>query len=630
MASARSHQQLLPKWLALPIFCSDPLSSVAYATDEIILVLIVGGTATLAFTPWIGLAVVMLLAVVVTSYRRTVHAYPGGGGAYAVAQDNFGQGTALVAAGALIVDYILTVAVSVTSGVANLISAFPQIAPWAVPISVGIVVVLTVGNLRGVKESGKAFAMPTYAFVATVLVMLAVGAWHWVAGDPVQAPTANLPVHGQSVTGLALVFLLLRSFASGCTALTGVEAVSNGVPFFREPKSRNASLTLLAMGLLAIAMFGGITLLAVSSGVRISNDPTAIGLPHGAVQQTVMAQLGSAVFGAGSPLFYVLQVVTMLILVLAANTAYNSFPILASVLGRDGYLPRQFGRRGDRLVFSNGIVILAAIAGLLIIGFDASVTRLIQLYILGVFLSFTISQAGMVKRWTRELATAEAPAQLRRMRSSRLVNGVGAVTTGLVLLIVVITKFGHGAWLVVVAVPLFVLLMVAIKRHYVRTDDSLEAPPGGVTLPSRVHGVVLVSRVTAPAMRAIAYARATRPSSLVALHVQTDRSDVDALRLAWMRRDIPVDLVILDSPYRDVTGPVLEYVRSLKRENPRELVAVFIPEYVVSHWWEALLHNQSALRLKARMLFLPGVISVSVPYLLHPTPDPDTRDRLPA
>lgn len=615
LLSAQSQHQLLPKWLALPVFCSDPLSSVAYATDEIILVLILGGLATLSFQPWVGLAVVLLLAIVVTSYRKTVHAYPGGGGAYAVAKDTFGQGTALVAAGALIVDYILTVAVSVTSGVANLISAFPGLDPYAVQLSLVIVAVLTVMNLRGVKESGKAFAFPTYAFIASVLIMLAAGVLRFLTGNPVVAPSADYPVHGASIGGLALVFLLLRAFASGCTALTGVEAISNGVPFFRKPKSRNASLTLLGMGILAITMFGGITMLAFQAHVRIADDPVELGLPPGTVQQTVMAQLGSAVFGAGSLGFYALQIFTTLVLVLAANTAYNSFPILASVLGRDGYLPRQFGRRGDRLVFSNGILILATVAALLIIGFDASVTRLIQLYILGVFLSFTISQAGMVRHWNRvlpDLGGGDRTAALR----SRLINAVGASVTALVLVVVVVTKFSHGAWLVILAVPLFVGLMVLIHGHYRRVDARLAAPDGPATLPSRVHSIVLVSRINAPALQALAYARATRPTTLVGLHVQTDRSDITALQDEWERRDIPVPLVVVESPYRDVTTPVVEYVKHLRRESPRDLVSVFIPEYVVTHWWETLLHNQTALRLKTRLLFVPGVISVSVPLLL--------------
>ncbi|MEI6363993.1 MAG: APC family permease, partial [Actinomycetes bacterium] len=606
---------LLPKWLALPVFCSDPLSSVAYATEQILLVLVLGGTAALSMTPIVGLGVILLLIIVVASYRKTVYAYPGGGGAYAVAKDNFGQGTALVAASALVVDYILTVAVSVTSGIANLISAFPSLDPWTLQLSLAMVVLLTVVNLRGVKESGVSFAFPTYAFIASVLVMLGVGAFHFLTGNPVVAESAHYPVHAAEATGAAAIFLLFRAFASGCTALTGVEAVSNGVPFFRAPKSRNAALTLTAMGALAVVMFGGVTLLAMSSGVKIAENPVELGLPPDAVQQTVIAQLGSAVFGAGSIGFFALQLFTTAVLVLAANTAFNSFPIMASVLGRDGYLPRQFGRRGDRLVFSNGVLILATSAALLIVAFDASVTRLVQLYILGVFLSFTISQGGMVRHWGRLLKneTGRARAVMQR---ARVLNSVGATVTALVLVIVVVTKFSHGAWLVIIAVPLFVLLMLAIHQHYVRTDERQAAPPGGVTLPSRVHSVVLIARLNAPAMQALAFARAARPFSLVGLHIQTDRSDIDGLAEAWDQRDIPVPLVVLDSPFRDVTGPVVEYVKRLRGYNPGDMVAVYIPEYVVTHWWETFLHNQSAIRLKTRLLFVPGVVTTSVPVVL--------------
>lgn len=613
--SAVAHHSLLPKWLALPVFCSDPLSSVAYATEQMLLVLVLGGAAALTWTPWVGVAVALLLVIVVTSYRKTVFAYPHGGGAYAVAQDTFGQGTALVAAAALIVDYILTVAVSVTSGVANFVSAFPGLAGWSLELSLALVVVLTVANLRGVKESGRAFAAPTYLFVVSVLTLLAVAGVKTLLGHPIVAASSAYPVETHDLAGLAAVFLVLRAFASGCTALTGVEAISNGVPFFRTPKSRNASMTLLWMGTLAVVMFGGVTVLAVSSGVRIAENPVELGLPPGTAQPTVIAQLGSAVFGSGSLGFLVLQMATTAVLVLAANTAYNSFPILASVLGRDGYLPRQFGRRGDRLVFSNGIVILATVAGLLILLFDASVTRLVQLYILGVFLSFTISQAGMVRHWGRRLATAQG-AERRQILRSRAVNGVGAAVTAAVLVIVVLTKFSHGAWLVIIAIPAFVALMLAIHRHYEQVDLRLAAPAGGVALPSRVHGVVLVSRIDASSLQAIAYARATRPSTLVALHVLTDRSDVDQLTRTWEDRRIQVPLTMVESPFRDLTTPIVDYVRGVRRDSPRDIVAVFVPEYVVTRWWEALLHNQSALRLKARLLFVPGVISISVPLLL--------------
>jgi amino acid transporter len=623
----RAAHSLLPKWLALPVFCSDPLSSVAYATEQILLVLVLGGAAALTMAPWVGLAVAVLLVIVVASYRKTVYAYPGGGGAYAVAKDNFGQGTALVAAAALVVDYILTVAVSVTSGVANLISAFPALNPWALQVSLLMVVMLTVVNLRGVKESGMSFAFPTYAFIASVLIMLAMGAFRWATGHPVVAESSAYQVHGAELTGAAAVFLLFRAFASGCTALTGVEAVSNGVPFFRAPKSRNAALTLTAMGGLAVVMFGGVTMLAVSSGAKIAENPAELGLPPDAVQQTVIAQLGSAVFGAGSAGFFALQLFTSAVLVLAANTAFNSFPIMASVLGRDGYLPRQFGRRGDRLVFSNGVVILAGSAALLIAAFDASVTRLVQLYILGVFLSFTISQGGMVRHWGRQLvsATGRGRGQIQR---SRLLNAVGAAVTALVLVIVVVTKFSHGAWLVIIAVPLFVLGMLAVHQHYVRTDERQKAPPGGVTLPSRVHSVVLVSRLNAPAMQALAFARAARPFSLVGLHVQTDRSNVGDLAEAWEQRGIPVPLVVVDSPFRDVTGPAVEYIRRLRGEHPGDMVAVYIPEYVVTHWWETFLHNQSAIRLKTRLLFVPGVVTTSVPVVLSGGEEPRQPDNI--
>jgi amino acid transporter len=615
IGSSASHHSLLTKRLALPVFCSDPLSSVAYATDEILLVLVLGGVSALTWTPYVGLAVIALLAIVVTSYRKTVYAYPGGGGAYAVAKDQFGQSTALVAASALIVDYILTVAVSVTSGVANFTSAFPGLVTYAVPMSIGLIAMLTFMNLRGIRESGKAFAAPTYLFIVSVLLLIGMGVVKMLLGQSVSAESSNLHVHAAQASGATAVFLLLRAFASGCTALTGVEAVSNGVPYFKAPKSKNAAGVLAAMGVLAITMFGGVTFLAVKSGVHLSEDNATLGLPHDAVQPTVLAQLGSAVFGPGSFGFYALQIFTTAVLVLAANTAYNSFPIMGSVLGRDGYLPRQFGRRGDRLVFSNGILFLATASVLLIVLFDASVTRLVQLYILGVFLSFTISQAGMVKYWNAELQRPNNRERGRMLRA-RVVNAVGAVVTAVVLVIVVATKFSHGAWLVIIAIPLFYLVMIGINRHYRRVDDTMAPAPGGVQLPSRVHAVVLVSRLHSPAMQALAFARATRPADLVALHVQTDRSNVEALQEMWNERKIPVPLVCLDSPYRDLTQPVIDYVRRMRRSSPRDVVAVYIPEYVVVHWWEHFLHNQSALRLRVRLRQERGVVVVSVPLMI--------------
>jgi len=619
-SDAASHT-LLPKWLALPIFCSDPLSSVAYATEQIILVLVLGGASTLAFTPWVGLAVATLIIIVVASYSRTLYVYPNGGGAYAVAKDQFGTSASLIAASSLIIDYILTVAVSVTSGVANLASAFPSLNQYLLQISIALVVILTLANLRGIKESGQAFAIPTYAFIASVLIMIGMGIWRVATGGTIKAETSSLTIHhAQSFTQLALVFVVLRAFASGCTALTGVEAISNGVPYFRKPKSRNAALTLGGMGLLAVTMFTGVTWLAMTSGAKIADDPTMLGLPAGTAQDTIIAQIGSAVFGAGSVGFYILQLATTFVLILAANTSYNSFPIMASVLGQDGFLPRQFGRRGDRLVFSNGVIILASAAIMLIWVYDASVMHLVQLYILGVFLSFTLSQAGMVKHWISELRDKSTKPGMSTY-ISLATNTLGSIITFVVLIIVVTTKFTHGAWLVVVAIPILVAMMYGIKRHYTSSDARLAANPGGVTLPSRVHSVVLISRITAPSMQALAYARATRPTTLTALHVMTNGEVAEQLQQEWLEREIPVDLVLLDSPYRDLTGPLMRYITDIRRDSPRDIVTVFIPEYVVTHWWEQLLHNQSALRLRRKLRFEPGIIVTSVPlvqeHVLH-------------
>jgi amino acid transporter len=622
-------ETLLPKRLALPVFCSDPLSSVAYATEEILLMLSLGGLALLHLTWWVAAAVIVLLVVVVASYRQTCHAYPNGGGAYTVSRENLGVNASLAAASALLIDYVLTVAVSVVAGVANVVSAFPALGPHAVAISIGLVVVLALVNLRGVKESGTAFAIPTYGFVASVLVMLVAGAVRIVSGHPPVAESASYGVHAtQSVSGLLLVALVLRAFAQGCTALTGVEAVSNGVPNFRPPKSRNAASTLLIMGVLAITMFAGITALALAAHVRVAADPAALtGAPAGNAPKTVIAQVAASVLGgASSPLFYLVQAFTAAILVLAANTAFNGFPILASILGEDGFLPRQFSRRGDRLVFSNGIVILTLLAALLIWAFDASTTRLIQLYILGVFVSFTLSQWGMVRHWTRLLRGQHRPAGeagRHSMHRARLINGVGGTLTALVLVVVLITKFTHGAYIVCIAMPILFVLMKAIRRHYDRVAAELRPGDGGVTLPSRIHGVVLVSKLHTPTLRALAFARATRPSTLTALTVRTSRSDTEALEREWADRDIPVPLTILDSPYRDITGPILDYVARIRLKSPRDVVCVFIPEYVVGSWWEHLLHNQSAFRLKARLLFRPGVMVTSVPWQLGSAFEPD-------
>jgi amino acid transporter len=617
LRSDRLGETLLPKRLALPVFCSDPLSSVAYATEQIVLVLGLGGLGLLYLTPWLGLAVVVLLVIVVASYRQTCHAYPNGGGAYAVSRDNLGVRASLVAASALLVDYVLTVAVSVVAGVAAITSAVPALATHAVALALPLVVLLTVMNLRGVKESGRAFAVPTYGFVAIVLLLLAVAGLRLAMGQILTAESAGYGLEAVHRTGgLLTVFLALRAFASGCTALTGVEAVSNGVPSFEEPKSRNAASTLAIMGGLAIVMFAGITALAVVTHVHMAEDPTRlIGLPPGQEQRTALSQIGLAVFGSG-PTFYLLQAFTAAILVLAANTAYNGFPVLASLLARDGHLPRQLARRGDRLVFSNGILLLAAVAGVLIVAFDADVTRLIQLYIIGVFVSFTLSQAGMVRHWSRELRTTADPHTRRAVRRSQAINAIGAVATTLVLVLVLVTKFTHGAWIVVIAMPLLFVLMQRIRRHYDTADTEAAPRPGGIVLPSRIHAVVPVVKLNEPTLRTLAFARAIRPDDLSAVTVRVDPDETDRLLADWVGRDIPVPLTEIDSPFRDIVQPLVDQVRSIRRQSPRDVVVVFIPEYVVGHWWEALLHNQTALRLKARLLFQPGVMVTSVPWRL--------------
>jgi amino acid transporter len=619
LRSERLGETLLPKKLALPVFCSDPLSSNAYATEEILLGLSLGGLALLHLTSWVALAVIVLLAVVVISYRQTCYAYPNGGGAYAVSRANLGANAALVAGSALLVDYVLTVAVSVAAGVANIVSAFPRLTPYAVPICIGMVVVLAVMNLRGIKESGTVFAIPTYGFIAMIFAMLGWAVWRGLAGHTPVAESAGYGItSAQKSTGLFMLAIVLRAFSQGCTALTGVEAVSNGVPNFRPPKSRNAAGTLSIMGGITIAMFAGITALALASHVRVVEAPAMlVGAPAGYQQRTVIAQIAAATFGGQSLWFYLVQGFTAAILVLAANTAFNGFPILGSILGHDGYLPRQFSRRGDRLVFSNGIVILSLLAIALIWAFNASTTRLIQLYIIGVFVSFTLSQAGMVKHWNTVLAAERDPAARRRIHRSRVINGGGAALTALVLVVVLVTKFTHGAWIVVIAMPAVFAMMKAISRHYQHVTEELEPEPAGMILPARIHAVVLVSRLHKPTLRALAFARASRPDTLTALTVATSDDESRRLQQQWADRDVPVPLTVLESPFRDVTAPVLEYVAGLRVDHPRDVVTVYIPEYVVGHWWEQILHNQSALRLKGKLLFERGVMVVSVPWQLE-------------
>jgi amino acid transporter len=612
---------LLPKKIALPVFASDALSSVAYATEEILIVLSVGGVAFFGYTPWVALGVGLLMLVVVASYRQNVHAYPSGGGDYEVATTNLGPRVGMTVASALMVDYTLTVAVSVTSGVANLASAFPALDGHLVIIAVAVVAVIALLNLRGVRESGTAFAIPTYIFVATVTLLIIWGLTKVALGDHLHAVSAGYRIKNtQDFTGFALVFLVLRAFSSGCTALTGVEAISNGVPAFKKPKSKNAATTLALLGGIAVAMFAGITALALISHVHAAAEPSDLaGLPAGTIPPTVIAQVGQAVFGHSSPFFYVLQLFTALILVLAANTAFNGFPVLASILARDGYLPRQLRTRGDRLAYSNGILLLSGFAIVLIIAFNASPTRLIQLYIVGVFVSFVCSQTGMIRHWNRNLKTVTDSKVRLQMIRSRTINTVGACVTAVVLVIVVVSKFAEGAWIAVAAMAVIWMTMRGIHKHYESVALELTPDPGiaGMTLPSSNVSLVLVSKLHLPTLRALAYARATRPARLEAITVDVDEGETARLKQEWEQSGIPVPLTVVSSPYRDITQPIVAYVKRLRLESPRDIVTVFIPEYVLGHWWEQLLHNQSALRLKARLINLRGVVVASVPYQLQ-------------
>lgn len=627
--SDRLGHTLLPKRIALPVFASDALSSVAYAPDEILLTLSLAGVAALTVSPWVGVAVVVVMLTVVASYRQNVHAYPSGGGDYEVATVNLGPTAGVTVASALLVDYVLTVAVSISSGAQYAATALPVLRGHEREFAIALVVLLMLVNLRGVKESGTAFAIPVYCFMAVIGLLAVVGTIRYLTGSLPAAESAGLTLTPEAgyqtgVTGLAGGFLVLRAFASGCAALTGVEAISNGVPAFRKPKSRNAATTLALLGGISITMIMSILLLSRATGVTFADRPAEQLLRNGVpvgdayVQHPVISQLAASVFHGAGWMFAIVAVVTGLILTLAANTAFNGFPVLGSILARDGYLPRQLHTRGDRLAFSNGIVTLAAGAIILIWAFDAQVTRLIQLYIVGVFVSFTLSQLGMTRHWTRELRTEQDPARRSAMKRSRVINTFGFLMTAAVLLVVLITKFVRGAYIAILAMAVVFLLMQAIHKHYtrVRRELALQDVGSAKALPSRVHAIVLVSHLHRPTMRALSYARASRPQVLEAVTVGVEPDEVAALRAAWERLEVPVPLKVLDSPFREITRPVVAYVRSIHRESPRDLVVVYIPEYVVGHWWEALLHNQSALRLKGRLLFTPGVVVASVPWQL--------------
>ncbi|MCR6031235.1 amino acid permease [Nocardioides sp. zg-579] len=629
LRSSQLGETLLPKRIALPVFASDALSSVAYAPDEVFIMLSLAGASAYVWSWKIALAVALVMAVVVASYRQTVHAYPSGGGDYEVATVNLGRTAGMTVGSALLVDYVLTVAVSISAGAQYAAAAIPSLIGHQATVAAVAVLVLMAMNLRGIRESGTFFAVPTYAFMVAILGMCVFGMVRLAFGDLPEVESAGLsitpePGLEEPLTTLGLLILLARAFSSGCAALTGVEAISNGVPAFRRPKSQNAATTLLLLAVIAISMMVSVIVLARQMGIRyvdpndldrLTRDGEPVG--PGYEQHAVIAQIARAVFQEFSPAFYVVVTVTGIILVLAANTAFNGFPVLGSILAKDGFAPRALGSRGDRLAYSNGIVFLAVMAIVLIYAFDAETTRLIQLYIVGVFVSFNLSQLGMIRHWTRALQTERDPAARGRMVRSRAINAVGLSFTAVVLVIILFTKFLAGAWITILAMGGFFLLMKAIRSHYDQVAEELAADEEDKVLPTRVHAIVLVSKLHKPTLRALAFAKATRPNVLEGVYVDDGAEATARLLEEWDDRRIDVPLKVLHSPYRELVRPIVEYAGEIRKANPRGVVAVYIPEYVVGRWWEQLLHNQTALRLKGRLLFSPGVMVISVPYQLR-------------
>jgi amino acid transporter len=589
-----AHHERLSRFTGLAVLSSDPLSSVAYATEEILRVLILVGVGALTIATPIAFIIATILAVVVFSYRQTIHAYPSGGGAYIVAKDNIGETPALIAAGALLIDYVLTVAVSIAAGVAAITSAFPQWHVDRVELTLAFVVVLTFGNLRGIRESGRIFALPTYFFVVSLLALIAVGAWRAMSGtiDPVRPIDAIQPT-GETLT----LFLLLTAFSNGCTAMTGVEAVSNGVPAFKPPEAKNAAATMLMMAVLSITMFTGITLLAHAYHVTPSE------------QETIVSQIARGVFGGRGVPYYLVQGATMLILVLAANTAYADFPRLASILARDRFLPRQLMNQGDRLAFSNGIIGLSVFASMLLIVYGGDTHSLIPLYMIGVFVSFTLSQAGMVIHWRR----LRGPG----WKTSAAINGFGALVTGIVLIVVAITKAHEGAWIILLLIPVHVLFFRATKRHYDSVAWELSLKRWAARTPRR-HNTVLVpiSGVHGAVLQAIEYARTLSPD-VRAVYVNVDPAATDRLCQEWEQWGQGAPLAVLESPYRSLMEPFLEYIEQVDAEHPDDFLTVVLPEFVPAKWWHHLFHNQRALLIKGALLFKPNVVVTSVPFHLR-------------
>ncbi|MGZ6268980.1 MAG: APC family permease [Candidatus Limnocylindrales bacterium] len=598
LANEQEIMERLSKKLALPIFSSDAISSSAYATDEIVKVLVLAGVAALTWSIWVAAAIALMLTIVAFSYRQVCRAYPSGGGAYVVARENLGPRFGLVAAAALMVDYVMTVAVSTASAIANLATAFPIIGDVRIELGAVTIILVTAANLRGLRESGNIFALPTYLFVGMALLAVGVGLVNVMTGAAhhLAPPDYAILPEGQLLTG----FLLLKAFAGGSVALTGVEAIANGVPAFKPPESKNAANTLIVMALVLGTIFIGLTFVGMQYGVRATTDQGA----------TVLGQVGKAVFGDGV-LFVLLQVSAALILFLACNTSFNAFPRLAAILARDGYMPRQFGFRGDRLAFSWGIVALAAVAVLMLWLFNADTHALIPLYSVGVFVCFTLSQTGMVIHWRKERGPGWA------WRSA--VNGFGAVLTGVVFLIVASEKFIDGAWLVLVFIPLLIAMMIFISRQYAAATRQLALRPGQVIPPPhREERVVIpISTVNRALFQAVNVAR-TISDDIRCVFVSDDPDEMERIRAEWEEHVPDIPLVVVESPYRALVSPLLAYLEVLDRGWPSDREApvtfVVIPEYVARSWWERILYNQASRRLRAALLGRPHTVVVDVPY----------------
>jgi len=587
-----AHHERLSRVTGLAVLSSDALSSVAYATDFIIATLIVAGMQALDDAIPIAVVITTLLAIVTFSYRQTIFAYPTGGGAYRVAKENIGDNAGLVAAASLLVDYTLTVSVSISAGVLAIISAAPSLAPYRVEICLLFLALLTIGNLRGIRESGQIFAVPTYFFVVSIFMLIAIGFYRYATGGvvPVEAHPST-EIGTKPLTQL----LLLTAFANGCTAMTGVEAVSDGVPAFRPPEAKNAAATLVTMAVLAICMFLGITFLEHAYRVLPSHAESGV------------SQLGRAILGSGTIPYYLVQAATTLILVLAANTAYADFPRLASIVSRDRYLPRQFMNQGDRLAFSNGILVLSSFAAILIVAFHGDTEALLPLYMIGVFVSFTLSQTGMVIHWR----TKRSPG----WQTSAFINGFGATVTGIVLVIVAVTKTLEGAWIVLVLIPLIIAVFKATRRHYDHVASQLTLR--GYEPQKRVHNTVLIpiGGIQRAVVEALRYAE-TLSDDVRAVYVDVDPVATEQLRNGWQTWGGRTKLIVLDSPFRSVMEPLLEYIEQVQSERADDYVTVILPEFVPARWWQHLLHNQRALLIKGALLFRPNTVVTSVPFHL--------------